>query len=120
MVPLTSLFAKLSFYIFYLQDFDVKPTLKWCIYLGATVTTAFYIAATVATFVLSTPAPGRPFYWQFMTTARKFFKLALVIGYFNIASDLDILLLPISGVIRLQLPIRRKVGVVLIFMTGSL
>lgn len=44
----------------------------------------------------------------------------LAVGYFNLFTDFYILLLPISGVIRLQLPKRRKIGVILIFMTGLL
>lgn len=44
----------------------------------------------------------------------------LAVGYFNLCTDFYILLLPISGIIRLQLPKRRKIGVILIFMTGLL
>lgn len=44
----------------------------------------------------------------------------IALGYFNVFSDLYILILPISGVMGLNLRPKRKIGVVLIFMTGLL
>ena len=44
----------------------------------------------------------------------------IAVGYMNILNDVYILVLPISGVLRLNLPKRRKMGVILIFMTGLL
>ncbi|KAL9604094.1 MAG: hypothetical protein Q9219_000682 [cf. Caloplaca sp. 3 TL-2023] len=41
-------------------------------------------------------------------------------GAINIATDFYILLLPIPGVLQLQLPLKRKIGICAIFMTGSL
>jgi hypothetical protein len=123
-VPMVNLFAKLSFFIYFLQIFGAKPILRWNIYIGACITTCFYTATTIAQFVMTTPPPGVSFAEQFATflgpTESGIVHTILAVGYFNIFSDIYILLLPISGVIRLQLPRRRKVGVILIFMTGLL
>lgn len=80
----------------------------------------FYIATTIALFVQSTPPPGGSLHQQFGAKGDEIWATRLVIGYFNILSDVYILLLPIFGVISLQLPRRRKIGVTFIFMTGSL
>lgn len=123
-VPLVNLFPKLSFFILFLQIFNPKPALRWSIYIGALVTTAFYISVTIGLFALSTPPPGVSLAQQFVTFLGEettgVMDATLAVGYFNIFSDFYILLLPISGVIRLQLPKRRKIGVILIFMTGLL
>lgn len=39
---------------------------------------------------------------------------------FGVVIDLFILVLPIIAVLQLQLPTRRKIGVIVIFMTGLL
>ena len=123
-VPLVNLFAKLSFFIYFLAIFNPKPILRWCIYVGAIVTMAFYVATTIILFVLSTPPPGVSLAQQFASFLGPgnsgMLDTVLAVGYFNIFTDFYILLLPISGVIRLQLPRRRKIGVILIFMTGLL
>jgi len=122
--PLVALFAKLSFYIYFFQIFSPKPILRWSIYIGAFVTVAFYVAITIVLFVLSTPPPGVSFAEQFVSYltvgTSPALNATLALGYFNVLSDLYILILPISGVIRLNLQTYRKVGVILIFLTGLL
>ena len=123
-VPLVNLFVKLSFFIYFLEIFNPKPVLRWLIYTGAGVTTVFYVTTTIVLFALSTPPPGVSLaqkFASFLEPGRSgFLDTVLAVGYFNLITDFYILLLPISGVIRLQLPKRRKIGVILIFMTGLL
>lgn len=92
--------------------------------IGGLITTVFYIATTVILFVLSTPGPGVTFAEQFESfIGRKtspVLNTTFAVGYFNILSDLYLLILPISGVMGLNLKRKRKVGVILIFMTGLL
>ena len=115
---------KLSFLIYFLHIFGPKPVLRWNIFIGAFITIAFYVAATIALFILSTPRPGVTFAEQFTSfLSRKtspVLNTTFAVGYFNILSDLYILILPISGVMGLNLKPKRKFGVVLIFLTGLL
>ena len=115
---------KLSFHIYFLQVFGPKPGLRWSIFIGAFVTTAFYISGTIALFVLSTPRPGVTFAEQFTSFASRqtspVLNITIAVGYFNVLSDLYVLVLPISGVMGLNLQPKRKFGVILIFMTGLL
>ena len=41
-----------------------------------------------------------------------------MVGALNLASDIYILCLPVTAVSGLQLPSRKKVGIILIFLTG--
>lgn len=45
--------------------------------------------------------------------------LALAGGVFNITTDLIILVLPVREVWKLNLPVRQKVALIVIFATGS-
>ncbi|MCJ1307997.1 hypothetical protein MMC25_001647 [Agyrium rufum] len=122
--PLVALFTKLSLYIYYHQIFRPNIVLRWCIIVSAAITTAFYIAVTVALFVLSTPSPGKSLAEQFATFLVEkhspVLDVTLGFGYFNILSDLLIIVLPISGVMGLNLQKARKIGVIMIFLTGLL
>ena len=42
------------------------------------------------------------------------------LGIINIVSDAYLVCLPILAVARLQLPLRKKIGVILIFLSGAL
>lgn len=46
--------------------------------------------------------------------------LGYVMAAFNVLSDFYLLAIPIPVVWKLQLPLRRKVGVIAVFMTGFL
>ncbi|KAL8711936.1 MAG: hypothetical protein Q9220_003632 [cf. Caloplaca sp. 1 TL-2023] len=122
--PIVELFMKLSFHIYFLQIFGPKPILRWSIWIGGLVTTIFYITTFVLLFVLSTPGPGETFAEEFAKYATKksspVLNTTLAVGYFNVFSDLYLLILPIWGVMGLNLRKKRKIGVILMFMTGLL
>ena len=71
-----------------------------------------------------TPRPGSSFLENFIKFLNKkkspVIDTTLALGYFNIFSDIYILVLPISAVLGLNMPTRRKVGLSLIFMAGIL
>lgn len=122
--PLVALFMKLSFHIYFLQIFGPKPAFRWTILIGALITTVFYIATTIILFVLSTPEPGVTLAEQFASfLGRKtspVLDTTFALGYFNVISDLYLLILPISGVMGLNLRRKKKIGVIFVFLTGLL
>lgn len=98
--------------------------MKWNIYITATITIIFYLVITVILFVLMTPRTGTTFFEAllkaFITKTSPALNATFAMSYFNIVSDLYIIILPISAVIRLQLPRRQKIGVMIVFMTALL
>ena len=95
--------------------------MKICAYTGLAVTTAFYISIAVASFVFVTPRHGET--WaEHLFSKEEFRSTTLLIPTPSVGLiiDLAILILPIIAVMQLQLPTRRKAGVILIFMTGLL
>ena len=87
--------------------------------MGAAITTTFYVSTTVAMLIFSTPRRGMT--WAehlLMKELSRALIVRVVTSCFGVVIDLVILLLPMIAVMPLQLPPRRKIGVVCVFMTG--
>lgn len=70
---------------------------------------------------LCAPKAGQDYAETFRTErCRKSTVFGIVQGVFGIVSDLYLLVIPIPAVMGLQMPRRRKLGVIAIFMTGLL
>lgn len=74
------------------------------------------LAGIVFCFVAYTTAM---FCYIFIDAVR-LLKVNDAIGAFNVFSDVYILCLPIMAVSKLQLPTRKKIGVIMIFLSGIL
>ncbi len=119
--PLVYLFLKDTFFIMYLHIFGPLRWLRICAYTGAATTTAFYISMTVAAFIFATPRRGETWPEHLITKEElRAVTLPVPTSSFGVVIDLVILLLPIIAVMQLQLPTRRKIGLICIFMTGLL
>ena len=119
--PIVYLFLKDTFFIMYLYIFRPFRWLRICAYIGIAITTAFYVSVTVASFALVTPRHGET--WSEHLFSDDFFKarnLPVPTSSFGVVIDLVILVLPIVAVMQLQLPSRRKIGLIIVFLTGLL
>ena len=117
------LFLKVTFFIMYLHIFGPMRWLRLCGYAGATLTAVFYGAMTITTLIFTTPRHDDDNSWlsHYVSKAGKHATVISVPqSVVGLAIDLVILILPIIAVLQLQLPKRRKIGVILIFTTGSL
>jgi hypothetical protein len=113
--------AKLSLLLLYLQIFRSNLKLRYCIYISMVFLTLFYAGMLIAYAVLSIPKPGQSQLASLLSVnTAKDIPLGITQGAVNIASDFYILCLPMPVVWKLQLPQRKKIGVLSIFMTGLL
>ena len=115
------MFAKVTFFLLYLQIFYPMTWLRYTSYAGATFTILFYIGATIFNLVCTAPAPGES--WQQVTQRYSFnYTVSATVGLACVGLVLDviILLLPIAGVLKLQISGRRKIGVISVFLTGTM
>lgn len=118
--PIVYLFLKDTFFIMYLYIFGPLRWLMICAYTGAAITTAFYIAIAVASFIFVTPRHGETWFEHlFPKEETHLINLPVPTSSFGVVIDLVILVLPIIAVMQLQLPTRRRIGVIGVFMTGS-
>ena len=115
------LFLKDTFFIMYLHIFKILRWFRTCAYIGAAITTTFYISTTVAMLIFSSPRRGETWAEHLHTKdMRRSLTVPVVTSSFGVIIDLVILVLPMYAVMPLQLPTRRKIGVVCVFMTGLL
>ena len=79
----------------------------------------FYLAVEIFWLYYMTPRKGHTFASVAASPAElKVLILSIPVAAVGLGIDVYLLILPIMGVMHLQLPTRRKIGVVLIFMTG--
>jgi len=110
--------VKLSILLLYLRIFAISRGMKFLIYGAMAIQVVFYLAFTAVAIALeflctAESAATRPFCVQN-------YKVTILQSVFGVATDFYVLLLPVAKVWQLQLPFRRKVGVIAIFMTGFL
>ncbi|KAL9578850.1 MAG: hypothetical protein Q9212_005457 [Teloschistes hypoglaucus] len=119
--PATLLFVKLTFFLFYYHIFEPLRWMRWSIYIGATLTCAFYGAVEIASLVLTTRRPGNTWFGQTLSKEQvKAATLSLPLAAAGLAIDVVLLVMPLVAVMGMQLPIKRKIGVLSIFMFGIL
>ena len=112
-------FAKMTFLLLYIQLFWPMKWLRFASYAGVVVNILYYLSILIATLALTVPHPGQSLLQTVQSSRQaKALKMAVPTASINLALDVYILVLPIAGVSKLQLPTRRKLGVMAVFMTG--
>lgn len=113
------IFTKLTFFLVYLQIFQPFKWLRTCVYLGATVTTLFYVVTELFWIVAMTPIKAQTFLSVGASPAQlRALVLSVPTAAVGLGIDVYLLVLPVTAVMQLQLPTRHKIGVILIFLTG--
>lgn len=113
--------AKLSLLSLYLEIFRPNQKLRYAIYFGIVFVTLFYSATFIVFCVLAIPRPGQSLIGVILSKdVASLIPISVAQGGVNVASDFYIFLLPIPGVLQLQMPTKKKIGVCAIFATGSL
>ncbi len=114
-------FAKLSLLLLYLRIFAPQRHMRYLIYLGIGFGFCIYWVLVPIEAYFCAPAAGQS--WDPVTLGPKCLKsvpVGVVQGPLNTLEDIFILVLPISSVMNLHLPLKRKLQVLGIFMTGIL
>ena len=116
------LIVKISLFLFYHRIFSRLRTTRYLIYFGIGFNTVFYATSFSLIMYFCGPGPGHNLIQSFddhncVVDAR---TLGTVQASFNTASDIYLLCIPMPVISRLQLSREKKIGVIAIFMTGSL
>lgn len=112
---------KSSLFIQYYLLFQPLRWLRISVWIGVTISATFYVAVSITAFVLNSPWPGESFLedilsWHYL----KFAQFSIPTGVIGMLVDWYLLILPIPAVLALQMSTARKLGVLIIFMTGGL
>ncbi len=93
--------------------------LKFGIIGGAVVIVGVYTGCTLAIMISATPRAGQTWLESSQTARNETgIRLSVPLAAWAMVSDVFILLLPISGVLRLQLSPKKKLALSMVFMTG--
>jgi hypothetical protein len=109
------LFLKSTFFILYLTLFAQLRWARICSWIGLIATTLSYTVFTIHSFALATPRKGQT--WV-SASQYKPLNLSTPQSILGLVIDLYILVIPVIGVSTLQLSWKRKIGVLLIFLSG--
>ena len=117
----TMFFTKVSLLLLYLRLFSPNRIIRYAIYFGVMANLVFYATTTIASGALCLPRHGEA-WLDSARTARCKRALAMYYphGIFAVVSDFYIFIIPIPIVIKLNLPLRKKVGILAVFATGFL
>jgi hypothetical protein len=112
---------KLSLFIQYFLLFKVVRYVRISVFVGASLSATFYGVITVVGFVLNSPWHGESILdtilsWHYL----KFAEFSIATGVIGLLVDCVLLVLPLPAIWQLHLPLTKKIGVMLIFMTGGL
>ena len=116
---LVMFFAKLALFLFYHRIFALSRRTRIAIYLGITLNGLFYLASCIGIIVLCVPRRSES--WTSMTFAtRCHHSVAMgdIQGIFGLVSDLYIFILPLPVLFRLQMSLKKKLGITAVFLTG--
>lgn len=118
----TIFLAKLSILLLYLQLFLISKRTRVMVYIALTVNTLHCLATVIGYGILCVPKPGVS--WELADATRNCMivadLLAVILGAISIFSDVVIICIPIPVIWSLRLPVRKKVGVSVIFVIGLL
>ncbi|KAK8043338.1 hypothetical protein PG993_005768 [Apiospora rasikravindrae] len=118
---ISALFTKTSLLALYLQVFRPSRLARACIWFGITAISIMYVAVTVAMLAYMLPRPGDGGWGSIANQQRMGIPsriIDLTQGFFSAFSDIYVLVIPIVVVSGLHLPLKKKVGVTGIFLTG--
>ena len=112
---------KSSLFIQYYLLFRPLRWIRVCVWIGVTVSVTFYGAVSIVAFILNSPWPGESFLedvlsWHYL----KFANFSIPTGVIGMLVDWYLLILPIPAILTLQMSKAKKLGVLIIFMTGGL
>ena len=114
--------AKLSLSLLYYRLFARHRWMRYLIYLQLGLAFAMHMASIGVFGYLCLPHHGEG--WLEAGLSARCHRQIVLIGYvrgpFNLLSDLYLLFLPLPAVWQLHAPLRKKLGICGIFLTGSL
>lgn len=124
MYILSAMWIKITLLVLYLRLFKPSPRANLMIWGGIVLCVLFYTACVVVSLVQCVPVsnslPTSGHFGEKDTCGQPQLNLSAGQGVFSAVTDFYVLVIPVSLVLELRLPLKRKIGVSAIFLTGLL
>ena len=112
---------KLALFSLILHIFSSLRWLRILVYLGAVFNILFYFSGTIALAIMGSPHNGQNYLEVAAGPSGDHSKtFGVVSGIVSVLSDFYLLLIPVPAVWGLQLPLKKRIGLLAIFGTGLL
>lgn len=116
---LALLSIKITFGLLFLRIFRVTRAFRWAVYLILALCTLFHLAffalaisqASLCSYIGRPPQDESPLCLNYMSPI-------VISATFGLFSDLYLFLLPIAPIVKLQVSMRQRVGLLAIFGAG--
>lgn len=113
-------FAKASILLLYIRLFGLIRWIRYLVWIGM-ISLFFVTWITVPLFlVYCTPRPGARWEPAIFSRCQKVAVLGILQGTFHVLFDVFIIALPVPVIWNLNLEFRKKLGLLAVFMTGSM
>ncbi|KAL8785763.1 MAG: hypothetical protein Q9195_008506 [Heterodermia aff. obscurata] len=108
----------------FIQYYALFWPLRWVrisVWVGATISTVFYIAISIVGFILTSPWPGESMLDDILSSHYSLFsRFSIPIGTIGMLVDMCLLILPIKAVSTLKMRTGKKGALTVVFGTGTL
>ncbi|KAL8789661.1 MAG: hypothetical protein Q9195_006714 [Heterodermia aff. obscurata] len=116
----TTFVAKLAILLLYRRVFTVKKPLLYGIYLGMLITLLLYIPNVFLAAYFCAPHVGQGWNAAGVGGCNDLAEWYVIQAALIVVLDLYIFILPLPTIMQLQMPARRRHGIMLVFMTAIL
>ncbi|KAI0470240.1 hypothetical protein F4859DRAFT_522738 [Xylaria cf. heliscus] len=119
----SAILIKVSVLVLCLRIFHPSRVARMFIWIGITIITLFYVVTTAVSIYFFVPHDGDGGWGSPKNNARSGGPsriINVIVGLGSALSDYYVLVIPISIVLSLHLPLKRKIGVACIFLLGLL
>lgn len=113
-------FGKAAILLFYLRLFWIEPTVRYLVYAAFPYIFCLYWVNVGMAPYFCAPRPGTPWGPDNISSCGRMAIWGTIQGPMNIFIDVYIFVLPIPVVMGLQLSVKRKFGLLVIFLTAGL
>ena len=117
---LSSMLLRISLLALYLRLFKPIKVVTTVIYLCSGITIIFYLVTMIAELVVGIPRQDE----GWIVAQRRYgpwgLKISVARGIFGVLSDFVILFIPLTQIVKLYLPLRKKIVLICVFLTGLL
>ncbi|KAL8825470.1 MAG: hypothetical protein Q9170_007775, partial [Blastenia crenularia] len=108
----------------FIQYYMVFHPLRWvriAVWIGLSISTVFYVVVSIAALLLESPWPGESFLDDILSTHYLFFaNFSIPVGVVGMLVDWYLFIIPVPAVWGLHMSSTKKLGLLVIFMTGGL
>ncbi|KAI9699563.1 MAG: hypothetical protein M1820_007061 [Bogoriella megaspora] len=112
---------KLAIFLFYFEIFWPLKWCRWVVYIGGSLTGAFYLSMTIVQYYFMTPRRGETMAKHFGgKLAARTTILSIPTSSVGLVIDIVLFIVPLAAIFQLQMPGKKKIRLFITFAIGGM